>query len=87
MSNRPLLIGVVEVIVWASIASAATRTLSNGYPDRAVLLLPAALLASVFLRRESVPVSWRVAGAVLVVVAWIAAMVLLTGAYDPPHGV
>jgi hypothetical protein len=87
VSNRPSLIGVVEAIVWASMAVAAARTLSNGHPERAVLLLPAAVLASVLLRGESVPVSWRVVGAVLVVVAWIAAIVLLTGVYDPPRGV
>jgi hypothetical protein len=86
-SNRPSLIGVVEAIIWASMATAAARTIGNGYPERAVLLLPAAVLASVLLRQKSLPVSWRVVGAVLVVVAWIAAIVLLAGAYDPPIGI
>jgi len=44
------------------------------------------VLASWILRRRSIPSSWRVVGAVLVVVWWSLAAAILTAA-DPARGV
>jgi hypothetical protein len=84
-SARPTLVGVTEQIVWATIVVAALRTLADA-PLRAIALIPAAVAASWILRRSDVPPSWRVAGAVLLVVSWVLGSAILTGAYDLPRG-
>jgi hypothetical protein len=84
-SVRPTLVGITEQIVWAVIVIAAARTLVQA-PLRAIALVPAAIVASWILRRNDMPPSWRIVGAVLLVVAWIFGAALLTGAFDRPRG-
>ena len=85
ISVRPTLLGITEQIIWLTIVVAAVRTLAIS-PLGAISLLPAAIVASWILRRNDMPPSWRVLGAVLLVVAWVLGAAILTGAFDGPRG-
>lgn len=84
-SARPTLVGVTEQITWATILVAAARTLAD-FPLRAIALILAAVVASWILRRSDMPPSWRVVGAVLLVVSWVLGSAILIGA-DLPRGI
>jgi hypothetical protein len=84
-SVQPTLLGITEQIIWLTIVVAVARTLAIS-PLRAITLIPAAIVASWILRRNDMPPSWRVVGAVLLVIAWIFGAALLAGAFDRPRG-
>jgi hypothetical protein len=79
-------VAITEWIIWATTIVAALGALRSS-PVRAIAFLPAAIIASWILHRTEMPPSWRVLGAVLLVVAWVMGTAFLTGAFDPPRGV
>jgi hypothetical protein len=79
-------VAVTEWTIWATTIVAALGALRSS-PLRAIALFPAAIIASWILHRSEMPPSWRVLGAVLLVVAWAVGSALMTGAFDPPRGV
>jgi len=86
-TRRPTILGLAEGIVWASFLSAAINALVTGRVIQVVVMLAGLVVGSIVLRLRTLPRSWGVAAAALILVTTLFAISVAGRALPGSNGV